>query len=122
MSELRLNKNEEIVWSGNKRILRIKNPFVKYILTNKAIYIEKSFIRYSLSEVRLFRVCDSTIDKTLLERICKTGSLKVVSTDKSNPTIYIGSIFDVGELKFLLNTYVEKERKIQGVKMGEFIR
>jgi uncharacterized membrane protein YdbT with pleckstrin-like domain len=122
MSELRLGENEEIVWTGYKRILRLKNPFTKYTLTNKALYVEKGILTYEFHEIRLFRVVDMAITKTLLEKICKTGSLKVISTDKANPSLRVGSIFDVGELKVLINNYVEKERKRQGVRMGEFIR
>lgn len=122
MSDLALSNNEEIVWSGYKKILRFNNPFTKYTLTNKALYVESGVLRYSCNEIRLFRICDMTITKTVLERICGTGSLKIMSTDKSSPTITIGSISDVGTLKKFLSEYVEAERKRQGIRMGEFIR
>lgn len=122
MSELILGKDEEIVWSGYKKIFKINNPFTKYTLTTKALYIENGVLRYSCNEIRLFRICDMTITKTLMERICKTGSLKILSTDKSSPTLYVGSVSDVGTLKRFLSEYVEIERRKQGIKMGEFIR
>lgn len=122
MSELMLAKNEEVIWTDYKRILAFRDPFTKYTLTNRALYIESGILRYSFSEIRLFRICDLSISKTVMERMCGTGSLNVISTDKSTPSLRIGAILDVGKLKMLLNEHVDSERKRQGIRMGEFIR
>ncbi len=122
MSELILRENEKVLWSGYKRFLRFKNPFTKYTLTNRALYIESGFLRYSFSEVRLFRICDISVSKTIPERIFGTGSLIVMSADKSTPMLRVGSILGVGELKMLISEQVDFERSRQGVRMGEFIR
>lgn len=122
MSELMLAQDEKIIWADYKRILVFRDPFTKYTLTNRALYIESGVLRYSFSEIRLFRICDLSISKTILERMCGTGSLNVISTDKSTPSLRIGAILDVGKLKMLLNEHVDSERKRQGIRMGEFIR
>jgi hypothetical protein len=91
-------------------------------MTNRALYIESGVLRYSFSEIRLFRICDIAITKTVIERFCNTGSLNIISTDKSTPSIRIGAILDVGNLKMLLSEYVDLERDRQGIRMGEVIR
>ena len=121
MSELMLGKNEEVIWADYKRILLFKDPFTKYTLTNRALYVESGVLRYSFSEVRLFRICDLSISKTIIERMCGTGSLKIISTDKSTPSLSIGSVLDVGKLKMLLSDYIDAERQRQDIRMGEFI-
>ena len=122
MSELILGKGEEVLWNGYKRFLSFKNPFTKYTLTNRALYIESGVLRYSFDEIRLFRISDISIQKTIGERIFGTGSINIISADKSKPHIRVGSILEVGELKMLISEYVDAERERQGIRMSEFIK
>lgn len=121
MSELYFDKDEEVLWSDYKMIFGIPFPFTKYTLTTKKMYIESGILRYSCEEIKLFRICDVSISKGIIERACNTGTLNIRSTDKSEPIAKIGSIKNVGKIKQILDRMIELDRKNKGFRTGEFI-
>ena len=71
--------------------------------------------------IMLYRISDITFTHTLLERICGTGTITVISTDKSLPEAKIMHVKNAGKVKDLLQQSVEKARQKSGVAMSELV-
>lgn len=121
MADLYLDEDENIIWQEYKRILKIPYPFTKYTLTNKRIFVESGVLRYRLDEIKLFRICDITVTRNLFERIFSTGSIIVRSTDRTSPSLTIGSVLNYGKGRQQIASLVDTDRKRVGFSTGEFI-
>jgi uncharacterized membrane protein YdbT with pleckstrin-like domain len=121
MAQLFLDDDEKIVWQDYKRIFKIPWKFTKYTLTNKRIFVEQGILKYRCDEIKLFRICDISITRTVIERICSTGTVVVKSSDKSAPNMKIGSVFDSAKIRQAVTSLVDQDRVRRGVSAGEFI-
>lgn len=65
----------------------MKCHFTKYYLTNQKIIIETGIIGRDYDIVKLDRVFDVNIDVTVLDTIFSTGSLKLSTSNDSEPVI-----------------------------------
>ena len=62
---------ETIVWKDRKRIFfGLPWTFTKYALTEEKLYIETGVLSKREEEVRLYRIMDVTLKRSLWERIC----------------------------------------------------
>ena len=75
---------ETIVWKDRKRIFfGLPWTFTKYALTEEKLYIETGVLSKREEEVRLYRIMDVTLKRSLWERICGLGTILCRSADKS---------------------------------------
>lgn len=65
----------------------IQCHFTKYYLTNQKIIIETGIVGKDYDIVKLDRVFDVNIDVTVLDTIFSTGSLKLSTSNDSEPVI-----------------------------------
>lgn len=67
---------ETIVWKDRKRIFfGLPWTFTKYALTEEKLYIETGVLSKREEEVRLYRIMDVTLKRSLWERICGLGTI-----------------------------------------------
>ena len=75
-------------------------------------------------EVRLYRIMDITLKRSLGQRIFNLGTIHCCSSDKTSPEFDIQSIKNLVQVKEMLSHMVEEERekkKISGREvMGAF--
>lgn len=110
-----------VVWSDKKRpFLGLPISFTKYSLTEDKLYIETGFLNKKQEEVRLYRIMDMTLNRSLGERIFGLGTIHCCSADKSTPEFDIKLIKNSADVKELLSDMVEAERDRKRVSMREF--
>jgi len=116
------NKNE-LVWRDRKRTKFLALPwtFTVYSLTNDRLLIKRGFFTTTEDEVRLYRIMDISLKRTLGQKIFGTGSIYCHSSDKTMGDFYIINVKHSGDVKNLLSDLIEKERMEKRVSNREFI-
>ena len=111
-----------ILWRDRKRIIfGLPWSFTVYSLTPEKLLVETGLLNKKQEEVRLYRIMDITLRRTLGERLFALGSVHCCSADKSTPEFTIRRVKRSPEVKELLSNMVEKERESKRVISREFM-
>ena len=95
--------------------------FTKYYLTEKRFVLRTGFFNSKEDEILLYRVLDTSIKADLWQKIIKTGTVELITSDKNQPHIFIKDIKNMRLFKNQLSEYVEKERLRIRFRTGEFM-
>lgn len=119
MSEV---KETQYVWTERKRTLfGLPWSFTKYKLTEEKLMIKSGFFSINEEEVRLYRIMDMTLERSLEQRLFGLGTIKCNSADKSTPIFYIKRIKNSENVKNMLSDMVEQQREKKRVSGREFM-
>ena len=111
-----------IVWKDRKRTLfGLPWSFTKYSLSDDRLFISTGFLSTKEDEVRLYRIMDISLKRTLGQRIFGLGTIKCCSADKTLGDFEIKDIKKSKDVKELLSEMVENERNRKKVTSREFI-
>ena len=111
-----------IVWKDRKRTLfGLPWSFTKYSLSDDRLFISTGFLSTKEDEVRLYRIMDISLNRTLGQRIFGLGTIKCCSADKTLGDFEIKNIKKSQDVKELLSEMVENERNRKKVTSREFI-
>lgn len=106
-----VSMSKEFIWEDRKRTLfGLPLSFTKYRLTNERLFIESGLLHSVENEVRLYRIMDVQLDRTLGQKIFGVGTIHVKSGDKTLKDFDIKSIKNSREIKEMLSELVEKNR------------
>lgn len=109
-------------WSGRKRIIfGLPWTFTKYAATDEKLLIRTGVLNVKEEEVRLYRILDLTLKRTLFQRLWGLGTIHVCSADKSTPEFEILNIKNPEIVKNMLSDMVEEERRKKRVSGREFM-
>ena len=108
------------IWFDRKRtIFGLPWSFTRYILTDEKLLIIKGLIKQTEEEVRLYRILDMTLSRSLIERIDRVGTIHCCSSDKTAAEFDIKRIRNPREVKEKLSQQVEKQRIARGATVRE---
>lgn len=111
-----------IVWKDRKRTLfGLPWSFTKYSLSDDRLFISTGFFNTKEDEVRLYRIMDISLNRTLGQRMFGLGTIKCCSADKTLGDFEIKNIKKSRDVKELLSEMVEEERNRKKVTSREFI-
>ncbi|MCR4781598.1 MAG: PH domain-containing protein [Lachnospiraceae bacterium] len=111
----------ELIWQDRKRHLGLPISFTKYSLSEDRLFIDTGFLNLEQNEVRLYRILDVQLKRSLFQRIFRVGSIFVTSSDKSMGQFEIRNVRDAANVKELLSVNVEKQREAKRVVGREFM-
>ena len=118
-------KNENsagLVWSDRKRTLfGLPWSFTRYFLYDDKLIIDTGLLSRREEEVRLYRIMDITLNRSLEERIFGLGTIHCCSGDKTSPEFDIKRIKLPREVKERLSDMIEAERMRRRVGTREFM-
>ena len=84
---------KEMVWQDRKRtIFGLPWSFTKYKLYPDKLVVESGLLNKKEDELRLYRVMDNSLERTLGQRIFGLGTIKLLTADKSSPELFIKRI------------------------------
>ncbi|MDO4459566.1 MAG: PH domain-containing protein [Clostridia bacterium] len=103
---------ESIIWSDRKRTSFLGLPwsFTKYILTKDRFIIKTGFLNVKEDEIRLYRIMDISLKRSLGQRLFGLGTVHVCSADKTLGDFDIKNVKHPSDFKELLSSAVENER------------
>lgn len=122
-SKLPQNSQNEILWRERKRwtFLGLPWTFTVYRLTKDRMLIKRGFFTTTEDEVRLYRILDISLKRTLIQKIFGLGTIQCHSSDKTMGHFDIINIKRSYDVKNLLSDLIEKERMEKRVSNREFI-
>lgn len=109
------------IWEDRKRIFGLKLSFTKYMLTKERLFLETGFFNLKEDEVLLYRVRDLKMTRSLFQRILRLGTVEVISTDDSLPSLKLENIAKPKAVKELLHQLVESEKGLKGIRVIESV-
>lgn len=110
------------VWKDRKRtIFGLPLSFTVYMLTEEKFIIKTGFLNIHEEEVRLYRIMDMSLNRTLGQRIFGLGTIHVHSADSLTPDFDIKNIKRSDLIKNTLSDMVEKERVKRRVSSREYM-
>ena len=114
-------KNSKILWKDRKRFLGMPLSFTRYSLTEDRLFLSIGFLNIRDDEVLLYRVRDINTSRTLGQRLLGVGTVTVMSSDKSMPTLVMKNIKNPMAVKELLHEQVEEMKIRRRVRVGEVL-
>ncbi len=114
---------DNIIIKERQRWLFLGLPFTftTYTLTDKILIIKTGFLNTVEDEVKLYRIVDMTVRRSLWQRLVGLGTLEVNSKDQSSGNFQIKNIKHVREFRAYLTEYLEKDRSSRGIRGSEMI-
>ena len=109
----------EYIWKDRKRFLGMPLSFTRYRLSEDRLFLSVGFFNIRDEEVLLYRIRDINTCRTLWQRLFGVGSITVISSDKSMPTLVLKNIKAPLHVKELLHTQVEEMKIRRRVHLGE---
>ena len=107
------------LWKDRKRFLGMPLSFTRYMLSEDRLFLSKGFLNVKDEELLLYRVRDISTGRTLLQRILGVGTVTVLSSDKTNPTLVLKNIKDPIAVKEVLHNRVEEMKLRRQVRVNE---
>ena len=112
---------EKELWSDCKRVVFFGLPlsFTKYRLTTNRLFVNTGFLTQREDEVRLYRITDVSLSRTLMQRVFGLSTIHCNSSDKTLGNFDIINIKDGEEVKEILSQSDERERIARRVSTRE---
>ena len=112
----------EYLWQERKRnALGLPWTFTKYLLSEDRLFVNTGFFKTVENEVRLYRILDLSLSRTLTQKIFGIGTIQVSSADKTLGNFEIKNIKNANEVKEQLSQLVEENREKKRVTNREFM-
>ena len=102
-----------------KRFLGMPLSFTRYMLSDDRLFLSKGFLNVKDDEILLYRVRDIATSRSLLQRIFGVGTVTVLSSDKTSPTLVMKNIKDPIAVKEMLHKRVEEMKLRRQVRVSE---
>ncbi len=113
--------NTQYVWKDRKRYLGLPLSFTRYSLSEDRLFLSVGFFSIRDDEVLLYRVRDIITQRSLWQRLFGVGTVTVISSDKSQPTLVLKNIKNPLRVKELLHERVEEMKLQRRVRVGEIM-
>ena len=109
----------EYLWQDRKRHFGLPMSFTRYSLSEDRLFISEGFLNIKDDEILLYRVRDIDTKRSLGQRIFGVGTVTVMSSDKTMPTLTLKNIKDPIFVKELIHQQVEETKIKRRVRFGE---
>lgn len=111
----------EYIWKDRKRYFGLPISFTRYRLSEDRLFLSVGFLNIKDEEILLYRIRDINTSRTLWQRIFGVGTVSVISSDKTSPSIALKNIKRPLEIKELLHSQVEEMKIQRRVRLGEIM-
>ena len=109
------------LWKDRKRYLGLPLSFTRYALSEDRLFLSVGFLNIKDDEILLYRVRDIDCNRTLWQRLFGVGTVTVVSSDKTMPTLVLQNVKDPVFVKELIHKQVEEMKIQRRVRFGEIM-
>ena len=109
-------------WYDRKRLwCGLPWTFTKYGMSDDRLFVEKGLFNVRGMEVRLYRILNISIQRSLIQRIFGLGTIHLDSTDKDLSCFDIVNIKNSESVMEMISEAVEAERLRNRVPSREFM-
>lgn len=115
-------EENQYVWTERKRLwCRLPWTFTKYALSEDRLFVTSGLFKTVENEVRLYRVLDLSLSRTLLQKVFRLGTIRVSSSDKTLGNFELVNIPNSAQIKEQISELVEENRDKKRVTSREFM-
>ena len=111
----------EFLWKDRKRYFGLPLSFTRYCLSEDRLFISEGFLNIRDDEILLYRVRDIDTRRSLWQRLFGVGTVTVISSDKTMPSLVLKNIKDPIFVKELIHRQVEEMKIRRRVRFGEIM-
>lgn len=111
----------EYIWKDRKRHLGMPLSFTRYALSEDRLFLSVGFFSIKDEEILLYRIRDISTSRSLWQRMFGVGSITVVSSDKTAPTLLLKNVKNPLDVKEMLHQQVEKVKIQRRIRLGEIM-
>lgn len=112
----------KLKWYARKRLwCRLPWTFTKYGMSEDRIFVETGILNLHQRDVRLYRILNISLTRSLTQRIFGMGTIHLDSNDKDLECFELKNILDSEHIKEMISDAVEAERKRNKVSTREFM-
>lgn len=111
----------EYLWKDRKRHLGLPLSFTQYALSEDRLFLSVGFFSIKDEEILLYRIRDISTSRSLWQRMFGVGSITVVSSDKTAPTLLLKNVKNPLDVKELLHRQVEEVKIRRRIRVGEIM-
>ena len=110
------------LWQDKKRpIFGLPISFTTYTLKKDKLEITTGMLSIKEEEIKLYRIMDVTLYRSLFQRLFGVGTIHICSGDKTTPELDIKDVKNSEHVKNLISDTIEKCRKEKMVSTREII-
>ena len=113
--------NIAYLWKGKKCYFGLPISFTRYAVSEDRLFLSTGFFTIKDEEVLLYRIRDINTSRTLWQRIFGVGTITVISSDKSMPTLVMKNVKNPLEVKEMLHSQGEEMKRQRRVRVGEIM-
>lgn len=113
-----------VLWQQRKRNwCRTPFTFTVYTLTDQELSIKTGVLNENFNLIKLFRIVDISVERTLLQRIFGMSTLVLDTRDQSsgNGTVALKNVLNGFEVRKVLQEAVDASRRVNGMSAREFL-
>jgi uncharacterized membrane protein YdbT with pleckstrin-like domain len=111
--------NIQYVWQDRKRHFGLPISFTRYRLSQDRLFIETGVLRFQEEEVLLYKIQDLHLSITLGQRLCRVGTVSVISGDQTAPRVDLVNVAKPKYVKELLHNLMEDAKRERRVSILE---
>ncbi len=110
------------LWKERKRnALGLPWTFTTYALSEDRLFVNTGLLKTIENEVRLYRVLDISMSRTLSQKIFRIGTIQIASADKTLGNFELKNIKNPSQVKEQISRLVEENREKKRVSNREFM-
>lgn len=111
----------DYTWKDRKRILGMPLTFTRYRMSEDRLFLSTGLLTTKDDEVLLYRVRDISLTITLWQRIFGVGTVTIISSDKTLPTLVLKNIKQPRMIKEKIHQQVEEMKLRRRMRIGEIM-
>ena len=110
------------LWKERKRnALGLPWTFTTYALSEDRLFVKAGLLKTVENEVRLYRVLDLSLTRTLSQKIFGIGTIQIASADKTLGNFELKNVKNPNQVKEQISRLVEENREKKRVSSREFM-
>lgn len=114
-------KKENYLWTDRKRFMGMPLSFTRYALSEDRLFLSVGLLSVRDDEMLLYRVRDIATKRNLWQRLFKTGTVSIISSDKTQPTLLLKNIKNPMNVKEIIHKQVEEAKLKRRMRVGEIV-
>lgn len=104
-----------LVWGGFACLLVYRKLTTKYQLTTQRFVHEKGLLKRITDRIEVIDIDDVSVEQRLIERMVGVGTIKLISSDRSDPVLMMRGIENVKVVAATIDDLRRNERRRRGL-------
>lgn len=114
-------KKENYLWTDRKRFMGMPLSFTRYALSEDRLFLSVGLLSVRDDEMLLYRVRDIATKRNLWQRLFRMGTVSIISSDKTQPTLLLKNIKNPMNVKEIIHKQVEEAKLKRRMRVGEIV-